>query len=387
MAGNNKISVRKVLQVFFTLVVTIGCIVAITSASRIDESKLLADVKIEIQSSKLYQFVEEKKVKDEAITNRGIDVEHTPIARLDIAEMERVLEADPWIAHASLFVDNKRVLHMDIAQRVPVARLFMQDGTSCYMDKTLSLMPDTLDFNFYACVVTNVPPLRKDSASTALKNNIWALLKTIQTDTFWNAQISQVIVDSGNTFDLIPVIGSHRIVFGDTSRMKEKFSNLFAFYNKVLNRIGWDRYDVLDVRFRDQIVASPELQYTMPESKNAMNWDWINAYVTQEKKKDSSNLIEEAKPRYERPEIKKKVAETSKKETRKEGKKEATKEIRIQTLGGKSTSKPEVKEKAKEKTKTKEKEKTKPVQKPKEKDAGKPKNASSPTKEKKEKSK
>jgi cell division protein FtsQ len=357
MAGRYKISIRKILQVFFTLVVTVGCGIAITSASRMEDDTNLKGHKIEVESDKLYQFLQEKEVEDKIATDRGIVLDSTNVSKLDIAQMEQILKAEPWIEHATLYIDNKRILHIEVKQRIPVARLFLTDGSSYFMDKSLKLMPVKPNYSSYYCVVTNVPVLGNDSASTILKNNIWALLKTIRSDTFWNAQISQVAVDSGNTFQLIPVLGSHVIKFGDTSRMKEKFSNLLAFYRKVLNRIGWDRYDVLDVRFRGQIVASPELKYKITETKNTMDWDWVTAYVTQEKKKDSSTLLQETKPRYERPVIVKKHPDGKHADSRKPEKNAAG--------GNKNKSRQEAKDTRKEKNK--------PAQKAKEHTTGKPK--------------
>ena len=117
------------------------------------------------------------------------------------------------------------------------------------------------------------------------------LVRTIQADTFWNAQISQIIIDSDYSFELMPVLGQQRIIFGDTSRMKEKFSNLFSFYKKVLNRIGWDKYDMLDVRFKGQVVASPSLPYKGPVDKATANMNWISSIVETEARKDSVHAL------------------------------------------------------------------------------------------------
>ena len=287
MAGQYKISIRKVLQVFFTLVISTCCVIAMISASAVESDKKLSSIEVHIISGKKYHFVEEKQILDEAIRNRQIDIMHIPLSQLDIKTMERVLEHDPWIAHAQLYVDNNRVLKMIVTQRMPIARLFEQDGNSCYMDNTLSTMPLAPNFNFYTTVVTNVPPLNNDSASWVVKKQIATMVHTIQADTFWNVQISQVIFNPGNTFELLPVFGDQTILFGDTTRSKEKFNNLFAFYRKVLNRIGWDKYQKLDLRFKGQVIASPPLPYKGPVDKANVSMSWLSAYIAYEVRKDS----------------------------------------------------------------------------------------------------
>jgi cell division protein FtsQ len=265
------------------------------SASNIESNKPLSNVEVHIISGKKYHFIEETQILDEAINKRGIDIAHTPVGKIDIKAMEQVLEADPWVARAQLYVDNNRVLQMVVTQRIPVARLFEQNGTSCYMDNTLHTMPLAANFNFYTSVVTNVPPLGTDSMSWMIKKQIVTLLHTIQADTFWNAQVSQVVIDSDFSFELLPVLGDQLILFGDTSRAKEKLDNLYAFYKKVLNRIGWDKYEKLDLRFKGQVIASPSLPYKGPVDKANATMNWLSAFVETEVKKDSLAALAENK--------------------------------------------------------------------------------------------
>src|SRR4051812_22705777 len=134
MAAKRKISVRKILQVFLTLVVTTGCVIAMVSASKIDDNSTLKSVAVHIKNDKKYHFIEQKEIMDLAINNGSIDIEHTPLSRLDIHKMEQLILADPWVADAQVFIDNARVLHMYVTQRIPMARLFQQNTVSYYMD-------------------------------------------------------------------------------------------------------------------------------------------------------------------------------------------------------------------------------------------------------------
>ncbi|MES2702934.1 MAG: hypothetical protein V4649_09860 [Bacteroidota bacterium] len=294
MKLKRKISIRKILQVFLTIVVTTGCVVAMVSASRIEEAHTVKSVAVHIKNAKKYHFIDQKEVMDLVINNRNVDIAHTTLAKLDIHSMEQVLKADPWVADAQVYVDNERILHMYVTQRVPVARLFTQDGNSCYIDKTLSLMPLSASYTYYTTVVTNVPALNNDSASWAMRAQIVSLAQAIRADSFWSAQVSQVAIDSVGKFELLPVLGDHRILFGDTSRMHDKFSSLFTFYTNVLNRIGWDKYEILDLRFKGQVVASPSLPYKGPVDKAVVTMNWISSIEETEARKDTKDSLEQA---------------------------------------------------------------------------------------------
>ena len=287
MEGKRKINYRRVLQAFTTLVVTVGCVVAMVGASRIEDRKTLKSVVVNIRNSKKYHFVQQNEVLHEAITARNLDIMHIPLGRLDLQSMERALRKDPWVQEAQVYLDNDSRLNITITQRLPVARLFFNNGGSCYMDSSLNLMPLTTHSIFYTTVVTNVPAVKSDSLLHLYKAQILKVCKNIQADSFWNAQITQVIVDSLSCFEMVPVLGNQRIILGDTSRIGEKLANLFAFYNKVLNRIGWDKYESLDLRYRDQVVASPSLPYHGPQDKVVEKMNWIASIVATEAKNEA----------------------------------------------------------------------------------------------------
>jgi cell division protein FtsQ len=337
MATKRKISVRKILQVFLTVVVSTGCVIAIVSASRIEDGKMLSSVAVHIKNDKKYHFIEEKEIMDLAVSNRGIDVMNTPISHLDVKGMEQVICADPWVAGAQVFVDNDRVLHMYVTQRVPVVRIFGQDGNSYYMDGTMSIMPLSENYVYYTTVVTNAPEIKDDSAGQALKKQILKLVNKIQADTFWSAQISQVIVDSAGTFELMPVLGDQKILFGDTSRMADKFNNLFVFYKNVLNRIGWDKYETLDLRFKGQVVASPAMPYNGPVDKAALTMNWINSIVETEAKNDAKDSVRTVDAKAANTPVVKSTPQKADKTT-----KEKTKAKPVVKVEPKKTVKPQV---------------------------------------------
>lgn len=291
MAEKRKISIRKILQLFVTLVVTTCCVIAMVSASRIEESKMISSVAVHIRNDKKYHFIEQQEIMDLAINKDNIDITHTPVSKLNLHAMEQRILSDPWISGAQVYVDNDRVLQMHVTQRIPVVRVFQRNTVSYYMDTTLSIMPLSRNYIYYTSVVTNVPEIKNDSISWALRQQIVSMVRHIQHDSFWNAQISQVIVDSVGMFELVPMIGNQRVIFGDVANMNEKFNNLFVFYKNVLNKIGWDKYETLDVRYKDQVVALPSLPYKGPVDKAIDKMNWINSIVETEAANDSLTAV------------------------------------------------------------------------------------------------
>lgn len=282
MTAKRKISVRKVLQAFVTLLVTTACLVAILGASKMQKTKTLNRIHINIENENKYQFLNKTILREELIDQKEIKEGKTTIENLDIHAIEKKALKNPWIASAQVYLDYSRNMFIKISQRVPVARIFYENGKSCYLDTGLKMLPLSDNFSYYTTIVTNVPELKNDSVSRSLKAQIIKLVHFVERDSFWSAQIAQISIGENYQFDLVPVLGKHIIRFGDTTNMQKKFKNLFAFYTHVLNRIGWDKYEELDLRFDNQLVASPAIPWKPPARNAVSNLDWLKNIMEKE---------------------------------------------------------------------------------------------------------
>ncbi|MCB9045307.1 MAG: hypothetical protein H6550_04105 [Chitinophagales bacterium] len=295
MSVKRKISVRKIIQALLTLVFTGVCITAVMSATKLYRSRTLKDVDIQIKNDE-HGFVTREQVRAMLLRDGEIKEESTKLSQLNVQQMERVITANPWVEDAQVYIDNKQKLHALVTQRVPVVRIFEKEGNSYYLDSKQEQLPLSTQYNYYTMVVTNVPELKNDSAGDALKNRIMSLVKFIRQDTFWNAQVSQVIVRDDLGFEIVPVLGEQQVIIGDTTDMKLKFDNLFAFYNKVLNEVGWDKYQVLDLSFKGQLVASPAINWKMPVDKVINRINWVNSILGENAKPPVVNRTVAATP-------------------------------------------------------------------------------------------
>lgn len=273
MSTKRKISLRKILQSVVTLVMLVGCVLAITSATKQQRKRVVKGVNVEIQNSE-YGFIDEGEVKNILLTNKNVELSKTQLQSLDIRSMEKVIDANPWIERAQVFVDNDKTLHVQVQQRVPLVRVFDVKGDSYYLDSNLKTIPLSDRYVHNAMVVTNVPELKDDSVGMMTKAQILKLTRFIGRDSFWREQVSQIIMEDDETFELVPVLGKHRILIGTAIKLDKKFDYLFSFYKNVLSRIGWDKYEVLDVRYKGQLVASPSIPWNVPQDKvrNRINW-------------------------------------------------------------------------------------------------------------------
>ena len=279
MSSSRKISVRKIIQTFVTLLAVTGCTMAMLSADRQQQKRTVRDVKLKIYSPGGVQFLTEDVVRQTLFATRHLDPRKTAVERLDERSMEAILQSNPWVHDAQVFTDAEHIMHVHVTQRVPAVRLFEEDGNSYYIDTALKTMPLSSRYTHYAPVVTGVPRLRADSMGGVTKGKILSLVKYVNGHPFWKDQISQVVMSADGGFELVPVLGRQRILIGDTARLDEKLGNLFAFYKQVQNRVGWDRYKTIDLRYEGQVVASPALPWKAPVDRAISNMSWLKAIM------------------------------------------------------------------------------------------------------------
>lgn len=54
---------------------------------------------------------------------------------------------------------------------------------------------------------------------------------------------------------LAPLVGDHIIELGDVDNFERKLQKMRAFYEQVLVKNSWDKYDVISLKYNNQVIA------------------------------------------------------------------------------------------------------------------------------------
>lgn len=182
----------------------------------------------------------------------------TDIQAINTPRLELALRRNPMIKTAEVYSDMNGRLYINIWQRRPVLRIINSFGESYYLDEDGLKMPVSPDYTARVPVATGYifeHGKGRDSAESSVGKELFKIATYVDKDTFWNAQIDQIFVTAESEFTLIPAVGGQIISFGTASDMEDKFRRLMLFYREAMNRVGWDTYSSIDVRFRNQIVC------------------------------------------------------------------------------------------------------------------------------------
>jgi cell division protein FtsQ len=81
------------------------------------------------------------------------------------------------------------------------------------------------------------------------------MIRYINDDDFWRAQIAQIDVSSAGDVKMLPQVTGQVIEFGKSDQVETKFSKLMIFYKKILPQRGWTRYNRVNLEYEGQIIA------------------------------------------------------------------------------------------------------------------------------------
>ncbi|WP_153797024.1 cell division protein FtsQ/DivIB [Foetidibacter luteolus] len=245
-------------RIILTLWVLLGSatIVLLVSAMHKKEIKTVSDIKVEIEGAEQHVFVDEKDIID-FLNKMGVK-KGTELFRIDTRHLEDGLKMNGWIRDADLFFDNNSILHVDIQEREPMARIFTISGNSFYIDSSGKRLPLSDNLSARVPVFTSYPSDNKklSAPDSVVLAEIKYIAQHIQRDSFWLQQVAQVDLTPQHTYEIVPVLGNQVITLGDTSNLADKFNRLYSFYRQVWAKAGFEKYERIDVQYDGQVVAS-----------------------------------------------------------------------------------------------------------------------------------
>lgn len=242
-------------------IVTVGILVQSSHRKLIAENPLITIVPDHVG------FVDEGDIEF-AIINAGLEIEGEYLDSVRTGSIETVLLEMPHVLAAEVYKTIDGQLYIDVAQREPVARIIRDDGLSCYLDQGGEVMKLSNKHTAHVVVFTGMipDPVMDWSVQDAnegdslggdyLLDDIFEVATFIDNNEFWRAQIQQVYVNENHELELIPRVGSHRIMLGKAEGLAEKFEKLMVFYEQGLGKANWNIYDTISLEFANQVVCS-----------------------------------------------------------------------------------------------------------------------------------
>lgn len=259
MQSKTKTALKRIGIALLWSGVLAGFMVLLIAAVREKDNTKCKGLKVTLKGDDRNAFINEKDIK--ALINTK-DSKQNPvgmvISDINIGNLERIVERDPWVRSAEIFIDNQEILNIEVVQRDPLARVFTFSGNSFYLDEQGERIPVSDRFSARVPVFTGFPSdaVQMKKEDSLLYAQMGEMARFIATDTFWNAQVEQVMITGDRKFEIIPKLGDHVVVFGEGTDIAAKFNKLLIFYREGLSKAGWNTYSRLNISYHEEVVGT-----------------------------------------------------------------------------------------------------------------------------------
>lgn len=250
-----KFNIRREVTIIAVAIVLFGLI---AFSERMKSEITVTTIQISMDNIHENHYLDEKDI----MRLMRIDEENLKganISKLNFSEIEQRIRKSPFIRNAELYSDLKGNLIVRVSLRRPVARIAQNLGPDAYIAEDGRIMPVSDKFFSRVLLITGtfVPKFISLENIYELEEGrqIMLMLNKIRNDQFWHAQIAQIDIDNNLKTVLFTQVGDEKIEFGKPDKLDTKFGKLKIFYKEILPRVGWNKYDRINVAYEGQVVA------------------------------------------------------------------------------------------------------------------------------------
>ena len=163
--------------------------------------------------------------------------------------IEEELLKNEMISDIQAYKTPSGIIKLEVIQKMPILRILSANG-NYYVDNQGTTMPISRRYVAHVPIVSGFVE-KALRFPTYIK---FALF--LQENEFWNDQIEQIYVHSDQEVELVPRVGNHRIMLGSLEGFEGKLENLKLFYEQAIPKIGWEKYSMINLKYKNQIVCT-----------------------------------------------------------------------------------------------------------------------------------
>lgn len=218
------------------------------------------DIVIQIYGNDDYKFVSPNDILYTLNIN-GLYPKGKHIKAVKLDKIRQMVEKMTYVKQVKCYFTKSNRLHIEVTQRQPMFRVINTE--SYFVDTERVMVSDAIPFSGYLPVASGA--ITKSFAQSEL----FDLVTYIESNKFLSNLIQQIYVPVDQEIELVPSVGGFTIKLGKIAKkngeydFEKKLKRLEALYESgALDRLGWNVYSTLDLRFDKQIVGKKANVYS-----------------------------------------------------------------------------------------------------------------------------
>lgn len=239
---------KKVLIIIFVLVTGSYLILAMTHFNLYPSNLKCNKIEIIIKDSSDIDLFTKCCVAG-ILRDHHIQLVGAPMNKINTRLLESTIRRYPLVQSVECYKTLGGKVLIQIVQRIPVLHVMNGDGANYFLDRAGHVLP-AKGMAIYRPVVTG--KVDKVFATKIL----YKIGNYIYDNVFWRSLIEQINLLPSWNIELVPRIGNHIVYLGHADNYGTKLNRLKIFYEKGLNRIGWNKYSRISLEFGNQIICT-----------------------------------------------------------------------------------------------------------------------------------
>lgn len=204
-------------------------------------------VVVQIVNKENYSFVRPENINSILSVN-GIKCVGKKASEINLLSVQNTVEKMSVVDHTVCYFNMEGSLFIKVWQRTPMYRV--KSVTDDYfVDANRQPFPASFSTVAYVPLVTG--KLTKEYAT----GQVFDLVNYINNDRFLKVAFTQICV-SDNRISLVPRVGDFIVVLGTADDFESKLSKYKKFVKKVYKYNRWDKYSVVSLEFKNQVVCT-----------------------------------------------------------------------------------------------------------------------------------
>ncbi len=253
-----KIGKPNILRIIRVLGVA-GIMVMLYFSIQMKANSNIKNINIVLESKTKRKLVEKEDILKYLNKALDKDLEIEKIDKVEISEIEYLMDKSKYIKNSEVYLDSKNNLHIHCVLRDPIVRISRRNGKDFYLDSDGNPIPISRRAAIRVPIITGNIKVRELSEIKKKGNTFHKILelsKKINSDQFLNALIEQIYIDNNNRLTIIPKLGRQKIEFGKLNKIDNKLARLKTFYKAGMPSSGWANVEKLNLDLTDQVVIT-----------------------------------------------------------------------------------------------------------------------------------
>lgn len=240
--------IKRIIKIILILLLPAYLIAAYIYAQYEYDKEVCNNVKVVLLNPLEEQYLSQddilKVISDNKLAYKGQDLDE-----VNLNDLETSIQQNIIIKNNECYKTPSGNIIIEVEQRVPVLRV-ITPLTSYYIDKDRKKLPLSEKILAYIPVATGA--IEEEFAA----NQLYDLVQYLNDNKKWDNQIEQIVVKENEEIELIPRMGKQLILFGKLNNFEEKFKSIELLYTQVFNKVGWNYYNKINLRYDGKIICT-----------------------------------------------------------------------------------------------------------------------------------